>query len=52
MLYDYFIENLIGLQGLIVKEVMKDDSSIHIYGELERKVQICPECGSKTKKCS
>ena len=50
MLYNYFTENLIRLQGLIVKEVKKRNNSVNVYGELERKTHICPKCGNQTKK--
>ena len=50
MLYNYFTENLIGLQGLIVKEVKKRNDLVDVYGELERKTHICPKCGNQTEK--
>ena len=50
MLYNYFTENLIGLQGLIAKKVKKRNDPVDVYGELERKTHICPKCGNQTEK--
>ena len=50
MLYNYSTEELIGLQGLIIKKIEANEKEIHIHGELERKTHICPDCGAETDK--
>lgn len=48
MLYTNITEKLLGLQGLIVKNIESDDKNIVIYAELKRKTHICICCGAET----
>ena len=48
MLYRHFAEELLGLQGVKVKNIEKEENSITIYAELERKIHKCPCCGTAT----
>ena len=41
MLYTHSIEELIGLQDLIIKKIETNEKEIHIYGQLERKFHHC-----------
>jgi transposase len=43
------IKKLIGLEDVIVKNIVQHTKSTEIEIELERKTQICPRCGSSTK---
>lgn len=49
MLYTHFTEKLLGLQGLKVTNIEKDEKSITIYAGLERKSHTCPCCGTATR---
>lgn len=49
MLSTNITEKLVGLQGIIVKNVVQNENSIEIFMELERQEQNCPCCGSVTK---
>ena len=49
MLYNHFTEELLGLQGVKVTNVEKEDNSIIIYLEMERKSHSCPCCGTYTE---
>ena len=40
MLYTNITEKLLGLQGLIVKNIESDDKNIVIYAELKIKTQL------------
>ena len=48
MLYTNITEKLLGLQGLIVKNIESDDKNIVIYAELKRKTHNCICCGAET----
>lgn len=48
MLYKHFTEKLIGLQGVIIKEVENTSDKITIYAEMERKKHNCICCGKAT----
>lgn len=48
MLYKHFTEKLLGLQGVIITNIEKDEKSIKIYAELERKPHNCIQCGTAT----
>ena len=50
MLYFYFTEKLIGLQGVLIKNVENNDDFITISLEMKRKPHKCPCCGAKTDK--
>lgn len=39
MFYNHSTEKLIGLQGLIVKNIEEKENTIFIYSEMERKPQ-------------
>ena len=48
MLYNHFTEKLLGLQGVIIKNVeIKGDLTV-IYAEMERKEHYCTCCGTAT----
>ena len=49
MLYTYFTEELLGLQGVKVANIEKEENNIIIYLEMERKSHSCPCCGTDTK---
>ena len=49
MLYNHFTEELLGLQGVKVTNVVKEDNNIIIYLEMERKSHSCPCCGTYTE---
>ena len=38
MLYNYFTEKLLGLQGVLIENIEEIDDTIHIYCILERKI--------------
>ena len=42
MLYNYFTEKLLGLQGVLIENIEEIDDTIHIYCKLERKIHKCP----------
>ena len=48
MLYKHFTEKLIGLQGVIIKEIENTSDKITIYAEMERKKHNCICCGKAT----
>lgn len=48
MLYTHSTEKLIGLQGLIVKNIEEKENTIFIYSEMERKSHCCPHCSTTT----
>ena len=48
MLYKDFSAELLGLQGVIVTEVVDTDGQLCICVELPRKEHICPACGTQT----
>ena len=48
MLYNYFTEKLIGLQGLKVTNIENEEKTITIYAEMERKQHTCICCGTAT----
>ncbi len=48
MLYKHFTEKLLGLQGLIIKNIEENETGIIIYAEMERKEHHCISCGTAT----
>jgi len=48
MLYNYFTEKLLGLQGLIIKNIENTENKTIIYAEMERKEHHCTCCGTAT----
>lgn len=50
MLYNYFTEKSLGLQGVLIENIEEIDDTIHIYCKLERKIHKCPVCGNHTDK--
>ena len=49
MLYSHFTEDLLNLQGVIVKKIKKIENIIYIHIEMPVLEHICPICGEKTK---
>jgi len=45
MLYNHFTEKLIGLQGIIVKNVYQNEKNTSILIEMKKKPHKCPCCG-------
>ena len=50
MLYNYFTEKSLGLQGVLIENIEEIDDTIHIYCKLEQKIHKCPVCGDHTDK--
>ncbi len=50
MLNSYYIEKLIGFQGVKVKKIEEKDEKLTLSIELERKEVKCPCCGKMTSK--
>lgn len=50
MLYKYFTEKILGLQGILIENIKNTDNTIHVYCKLERKLHKCPRCGNFTDK--
>lgn len=50
MLNSYYIEQLIGLQGIEVKFTEEIENETIIHAEIKRKQCSCPRCGKKTSK--
>lgn len=48
MLYSNFNQNLLGLEDVFVKKIIKKQNSIEIDIEMNKKEQICPSCLCKT----
>lgn len=48
MLYKYFTEKILGLQGLKITNIESSEENLIIYAELERKEHRCPHCGNIT----
>ena len=48
MLKEYYIEKLVGLQGVTVKKITEAEEKIEIAVEMKRQMQECPQCGQKT----
>ncbi|MGN1193959.1 MAG: helix-turn-helix domain-containing protein, partial [Acutalibacteraceae bacterium] len=48
MLYTDFTEEVVGLQGVIITNVEKDENNLKIYAELKRKKHNCICCGTAT----
>ncbi len=49
MLYANFTEKLLGLKGVIIKNINQTSNMIIITIEKERKLHSCPCCGTETK---
>ena len=50
MLNSYYIEKLLGLQGVEVKNIQENEESFEISIEQPRKTCTCPHCGEATNK--
>ncbi len=50
MLNSYYIEKLIGFQGVKIKKLEEKEEKLILSIELERKEVKCPCCGRKTNK--
>ena len=48
MLYNHFTEELLGLQGVKITNVQKEENNIIIHLEMERKSHNCICCGTAT----
>lgn len=48
MLYKYFTEKLLGLQGINITNIEESEKSIIIYAEMERKEHTCSSCATAT----
>lgn len=48
MLYNHFNENLLGLQDVEIEKIEEINNTIHIYCQLTRKTQKCPDCSGLT----
>ena len=48
MLYNYFTEKLLGLQGVKITNIENSEKNIIIYAEMERKEHHCICCGTAT----
>ena len=49
MLSSYFNEKLLGLKGVMVKNIKQTAKSTEIFIEMKKKPHICPCCGKETK---
>lgn len=49
MLYNYFTEKLLNLQGVLIKNIEKIEGTTYVYLEMPVKEHTCPNCGQKTK---
>ena len=50
MLYNYYTQKLLGLEGVLIKKVFNNTKTLSIMIELPRKIHICPCCQNKTDK--
>jgi transposase len=50
MLNTNYTEELLGLPDIIVTNVKKEDKAVHIYLDLKRKAQACPNCRMETRR--
>ena len=50
MLYNYFTEKLLGLQGVIIENIEEKNGTIEVAVSLERKIHRCPKCGAETNR--
>lgn len=48
MLNYYFTEKLVGLQGVLIKNIENNNNFINIFLEMQRKPHKCPCCASET----
>lgn len=48
MLYNYFTEELLGLQEVKITNIENEENNIIIYLKMERKSHSCPCCGTPT----
>ena len=49
MLKSYYTEKLLGLQGVVIKNIEEKEERYEISIEQPRRHCICPYCGAKTK---
>ena len=49
MLYTNFTEELLGLQGVKITNIEKEENNITIYLQIGRKSHDCPCCGTTTE---
>lgn len=50
MLNTYFTEKMLGLQGVIVKNIKENEKEMYIDIEKPRETCTCPNCGEKTNR--
>lgn len=50
MLKNNFINNLLNLKDVLIKNIVNGDDKIEIYIETKKKPHFCPQCGSITSK--
>lgn len=50
MLNSYYIENLLGLKDIILKDVKNVYGEQHIYIKMAKRIHSCPRCGNLTSK--
>ena len=48
MLYNYFTEKLLGLQGFNITNIEETENNITVFGEMKRKTHHCICCGAAT----
>ena len=49
MLCNHFTEKLLNLQGVLIKNIEKNENNTYIYLEMPVMEHICPNCRTKTK---
>lgn len=49
-MHNHCINQLLNLEGVIVKKIIHADFFVKIYLETKPSQQICPHCGASTKK--
>lgn len=50
MPYQHYTEDLTGLKDIIVTFVEKEENTLHIHLEMEKRIHCCPSCGERTSK--
>lgn len=50
MLIKDYTSELLGLEGVIITNVVSEKSRIYVYGETKQQAQVCPACRHETKR--
>ncbi|SEF48626.1 zinc-finger of transposase IS204/IS1001/IS1096/IS1165, partial [Caloramator fervidus] len=50
MLRNNFINNLLNLKDVFVKNIVNGDDFVEFHVETKKKSHVCPSCGSTTSK--